>query len=58
MIVDEREQKAFAFIRQASNAMLRAARVISNPADLNARSSDISLPAIESRATVSPYHSK
>jgi len=33
MIVDEREQKAFAFIRQT---MLRAARVISNPADLNA----------------------
>jgi len=57
MIVDEREQKAFAFI-QASDAMLRAARVISNPADLNARSSDISPPAIESRATVSPYHSK
>jgi hypothetical protein len=57
MIVDEREQKAFAFI-QASDAMLRAARVISNPADLNARSSDISRPAIESRATVSPYHPK
>jgi len=34
MIVDEREQEAFAFI-QASDAMLRAARVISNPADLN-----------------------
>jgi hypothetical protein len=38
--------------------MLRAVRVISNPADLNARSGDISPPAIETRATVSPYHSK
>src|SRR5262245_30586379 len=34
MIVDEREEKPSAFIRQA--AMVRAVLVISNPADLNA----------------------
>jgi hypothetical protein len=44
-------------VHPASDAMLRATHLISNPADLNARSSDISPPAIESRATVSPYHS-